>query len=263
MMHLQHIYFFFLFCCSPAAAVFFSRFRLRVQQGYHRYITRHISIPAELRGGALEHPTSLSRLFFARGCVPLRCSSRAGAWKTPHIARSLLAQFHSPRFPAHRTASIISSIILPFVLSATTQQRQQQQQQHSLVTAMHSAFVCRRAGFCIYVGGVFAVEGTQNDQEKRWWVIFRKISRSAQQPKKQYTAAQQQCSSSGTTAAALQALAFVPGRSHGACACGWCTAAGDRGTPTCTRPTQQPGTHGRTSYQIYESTQQQQHEYCA
>ena len=29
-----------------------------------------------------EHPTSLSSLFFSRGCVPPRCSSRAGAWST-------------------------------------------------------------------------------------------------------------------------------------------------------------------------------------
>ena len=61
---------------------FFSHFGLRVQQGGPRYITMHVWIPAELRGGALSIQCCRDGSFFRGLCsASLR---RSGAWKT-HI----------------------------------------------------------------------------------------------------------------------------------------------------------------------------------
>ena len=59
--------------CSPSVVLFFldSPFRLRGKQGEHRHITMNVWIPAELRGGALEHSTLLSWLQPAKSTLLL------------------------------------------------------------------------------------------------------------------------------------------------------------------------------------------------
>ena len=113
----QTPYFFFWLAVVQRPRGFFSRLRLGGKQGAHRYITTHASIPAELRGGALEHPTSMSWLSFSRGRVPPCSSSRAGAWKTPHLqekkknVRRVFVCSPLTR-PPH---NIISPNVLPFL----------------------------------------------------------------------------------------------------------------------------------------------------
>ena len=60
-------------------------------------------------------------------------------------------------------------MVLPSLLSAMTQQ------QHSFVTATNCAFVYMRVRFCVYVGGVCAVIGEQNDYEERS-IVFEKAA---------------------------------------------------------------------------------------
>ena len=57
------MHFFVLACCSPAEC-FFSRFRLRGNLGVHWYSVTHVSIPAELRGGAMNIQRRQAGYFF-------------------------------------------------------------------------------------------------------------------------------------------------------------------------------------------------------
>ena len=108
----------------------------------------HASTPAELPGGSLsiQHRRA-GYFFFARGCVPPRFSSRAGAWKTPRfflLARSPLAFWHSKFDPLPRPPySITSSIVLPSAVCYDAA---------AAVAAVAATLLCDSHGrwFCVY-----------------------------------------------------------------------------------------------------------------
>ena len=189
-------FFFFLACRSPAAEFFFSRFRL-AGQARRKWVHCDACLdPGRAPWRLSEHPTSLSWLLFSRGRVPPRCSSRDGAWKTPHIPFTQPAPLwhfctrsaFPPGVQHHQ------SNCLPSLPSATMQQ-----QRHAFAKVADGVSVCKRVRFCVCVDGVCAVIGTPNDQEERWVCILY-FAKAAAQPSSRKSIQQHNSS----TAAAVQ-----------------------------------------------------------
>ena len=138
--------FFFWLAVLRRPSFCLSRLRLRGKQGIHRCIATHVWIPAELRGGALEHPTSLSGLL--RQGVAFRLAEPRRSKGKPTFRDNINSPLPSHilfslRLPALCTASSVQ-LFLPSLLSATTQQ------QHSFVTATNGASVCMYMCSCTW-----------------------------------------------------------------------------------------------------------------
>ena len=109
---------------------------------------------------------------------------------------------------------IITPMFFPSLLAAT------QRQQHSFVTATGGASVCTCT--CVLLCMECMLSSAHKTFKKSFFLAC-ESSRSAYEPQQQHTSFQQQ-RYNGSRAPSPHLWAS----SHGVCACGWCTAAGNQ-----------------------------------